>query len=186
MPLVGYKLHRKSFQDSTNLNLSASTIAVAPPVVVVAENHRKRQRLESNEQNISSESTTTSIPMVEQVDEQSRTKKSKPNFTENQVSKPCISQSKPKSPPPPVIQPTPPIPLAPVIENDMDSESPPSLPSTSGRIKELKSKTPAWKAQAPAPKGDVQGNVFHPDRMQNDDLQLVLFCRETPHSIRFR
>ncbi len=43
----------------------------------------------------------------------------------------------------------------------MTSELPLSLPSTNGRIHQLKSKTPAWKSQPPSAKGNAQSNNYN-------------------------
>lgn len=159
MPITKYKLYRTSLQDSVNLNVSSSMITESMPSVTttnVPEINQKRQRIESVELKAPSESTITLISPVEIVEEQPRKKKIKTKPIEDQ-----ISQSSPviqsKSEPHPVIEQTP---AAVVVEKEiLSEEAPVSLPSTNGRIRELKSKTPAWKAQPPAPRGNPQNKV---------------------------
>ena len=143
-----------------NFNLPSS-IPVEPSIIVPEQKH-KRHRLDSNVQDISTESTITIIPTIEKKVEEAPRKKTKTETHEN--------QSKPK---PPVVN-------EPVVEKETVSELPISVPSTNGRLKELKSKTPAWKSQTPAPKGNVQGTI---------DLHISLFLyfflslRETSYPI---
>jgi hypothetical protein len=147
MPLIKYKLYRKSLQDSINLNLSSS-IAIESQTSV-SENNHKRQRIESVEQNIPLESTST-----EHAGEESQAKKPKTKATENQLVQPPVIQ-------PLIVQPTVPTLQESISEKEIISEPPLVLPSINGRIQELKSKTPTWKAQQPVAKGNTQGNTFH-------------------------
>jgi len=87
MPLTKYKLNRKSFQDSINLNLSSS-IVIEPLSTIIPENNHKRQRIESTEQNIPSQSTITITAPTENVDEQLHKKKIKTKSNEDQVIQP--------------------------------------------------------------------------------------------------
>ncbi|UJR25102.1 hypothetical protein I4U23_006462 [Adineta vaga] len=139
MPLGNYKLHRKSLQDSVNLNLSSSM--VVEPSVIVSDNHHKRQRLDSNELSMSTESTITIIPTIEKINEQPEKKKTKTLTNGNQI----ISR---QSIPEPI--------STPQVLKETISEIPISLPSTIGRIRELKSKTPVWKSQVPAVKDNAE------------------------------
>lgn len=124
-----YRLNRKSLEDSVNLNLSSSITIESRSII--SENNCKRQRIESPDPLKSSR--------TEPVEEQTQTKKTK---TKGFVQ-------------PPIEQ----ITLPPLQEVESPSESPPpSFPSTNTRMRELKSKTPAWKAQKPLAKGDTQGN----------------------------
>ncbi|CAF3340499.1 unnamed protein product [Rotaria sp. Silwood1] len=152
MPLKKYCLHKKSFQDSVNFNLSSSISIEHPPIL--SENNHKRQRIESVEQNIPSESTITITKPIETIDEQSCQKKIKTKPTENQVFISPIIQSIPE--PLPVIQSTPSILKESITEKEITSESPLSLSSNNVRIRELKSKTPTWKSQTPSIKSTVQ------------------------------
>lgn len=128
-------------ENSVNLNLSSSITIESRPVV--SENNHKRQRIESTEETIPLKST---IP--EPVEEQPRTKKTKTKGIDQAIIQPPIE---PVTLPPPPSQ-------EPVIERETISEAPLSFPSTNTRMRELKSKTPAWKAQKPAVKGDTEGN----------------------------
>ncbi|CAF2724945.1 unnamed protein product [Rotaria sp. Silwood2] len=150
IPLKKYSVHKNSFQDSVSLNLSSS-ISIEPPSTL-SENNHKRQRVESVEQNILSESTITITKPIENIDEQSCKKKIKTKSTENQVIVPPIIQSIPE---PPVVPPTLPVLKEPIIEKEIASEPPLSLSSTNVRIRELKSKTPTWKSQTPPVKSNV-------------------------------
>jgi hypothetical protein len=175
MPLTKYKLHKKSFQDSINLNVS-STISIEP-TSIVSENNHKRQRIESIEQNIQSESTITIVPPTENIDEQPRKKKTKTKSIEDQVIQPLVTQSTSE---PSLEQPTSEILKESIIEKEIPPEQPLSFPSTNGRIRELKSKTPTWKAQPPVPKGNTQGknfNTFYP--------LIIDSSRQATYSIRF-
>jgi len=156
MPLTKYKLHKKSFQDSINLNVS-SFISIEP-MSIVSENNHKRQRIESIEQNIQSESTITIVPPTENIDEQPRKKKTKTKSIEDQVIQPLVTQSTSE---PSLEQPTSQILKEAILEKEIISEPPLSLPSTNGRIRELKSKTPTWKAQPSVAKGSAQGNNYN-------------------------
>ena len=127
-------------ENSVNLNLSSSITVESQPVV--SENNHKRQRIELTEQTIPLKSA---IP--EPVDEQPRTKKTKTKGIDQAIIQPPI---KPVALPPPSQEP--------VIEEETISDAPLSFPSTNTRMRELKSKTPAWKAQKPAVKGDTEGN----------------------------
>lgn len=168
MPITKYKLHKTSLQDSANLNVSNSMETESTPSVTttttVPETNHKRQRIES------SESTINVIPSTEKLEEQPRKKKIKPKPIDDQVSPPStVIQS--KSEPPPTVAQTPqPVLLKPsvlsspqvIIEKEMLSEEAPvSQPSTNGgRIRELKSKTPAWKPLPPAPRGNPERNLI--------------------------
>ncbi|CAF1413679.1 unnamed protein product [Adineta ricciae] len=136
IPLAKHNLQRKSLQDSVNFNLPSS-IAMEPSIIVPEHRH-KRHRLDSNIQSISTESTITIIPTIEKVEEAPRKKKTKTETPEN--------QSKPE---PAMVN-------EPVIEKEAVCELPISVPSTNGRLRELKSKTPAWKSQTSTVKGNVQ------------------------------
>jgi hypothetical protein len=175
MPLTKYKLHKKSFQDSVNLNVSSS-ISIEP-FPIVSENNHKRQRIESIEQNIQSESTITIVPPTENVNEQPRKKKTKTKPIEDQVIQSLVTQSISE---PSLEQIASEILKEPIIEKEIPLESPLSFPSTNGRIRELKSKTPTWKAQPPVAKGNIQGKNFNPL------YSLIIDCsRQATYSIRF-
>mgnify|MGYP007096996251 CR=1 FL=1 len=164
MPITKYKLHKTSLQDSANLNVSNSMETESTPSVTtttaiitttVPENNHKRQRIES------SESTINVIPSTERLEEQPRKKKIKPKPIDDQVSQSsAVIQSKPEPPPTVLLKPS--VPSSPqvTIEKEMVSEEAPvSQPSTNGgRIRELKSKTPAWKPLPPAPRGNPERN----------------------------
>jgi hypothetical protein len=171
MPLAKYKLHRKSFEDSVNLNVASSI--VIEPSMIISENNSKRQRIESPKQNIPSESTITIIKSTNNVDEQPPKKKTKTKTT----IVPPVTQSIPDLS---ITQLTPEILKESIREEEMTSEPPLSLPSTNGRIHQLKSKTPAWKAQPPTPKGNAQSNNY------NFFYYLILtYYRQNTCSIRF-
>lgn len=167
MPLTKYKLHKKSLHDSINLNLSSSTAIELQPTI--PENNRKRQRVESIEQNIPSESTITIITPAEKEPRQKKTKS-----IEHQVVQPPVIQPTSE---PPIVQPTL---QEPITEKEITSDLPLSLPSKNGRIRELKSKTPTWKAQQPVAKGNTQGNVYHSLYSLN-----INRSRQITYSIRF-
>jgi len=168
MPLTKYKLHKKSLQDSINLNLSSS-ISIIPPLstTTTSENNHKRQRIESIEQNIPSESTIIITTPTANIGEQPRKKKIKTKSSEDQVIQPPVTQltSKPSVEQPisepSLEQPTSQILKEAILEKEIISEPPLSLPSTNGRIRELKSKTPTWKAQPSVAKGSAQGNNYN-------------------------
>ncbi len=157
MPLAKYQLHKKSFQDSMNLNLSSS-IFIEPPSAIIPENNHKRQRVESTERNIPLEPTITITVPTKHIDEQPRPKKTKTKSLEEPVIQPPVAQPTSE---PSIVQPTSEILKEPIIEKEINSELPLSLPSTNGRLRELKSKTPTWKAQPPAAKGTAQGTNHH-------------------------
>jgi hypothetical protein len=160
MPLTKYKLHQKSLQDSINLNLSSAIVVEPPPPPpTVSENNHKRQRIESIEQNIPSESTITITAPTENADEQPSKKKTKTKSIEDQVIQPPLTQPTSE---PPVVQSTMQTLNEPIIEKEINSEPPLSLPSINGRIRELKSKTPTWKVQPPPANGNAQGNNSNP------------------------
>jgi hypothetical protein len=174
MPLTKYKLHKKSLQDSINFNLSSS-ISIEPPPPTISENNHKRQRVESIEQIIPLKSTITIIPPVGNIEEQPPKKKTKTKIIEDQVVIPPVIQSIPE---PPITQ----ILTESVIEKDSASEAPISLPSTNGRIKELKSKTPTWKSQPPPAQGNSKGNNIP---SLSHLIINYYYYRQTTHSIRF-
>ena len=158
MPLAKYKLHKKSFEDSVNFNLSSTIVIEPAPTVTssVSENNHKRQRIESVEETVPVKSTITVTPPVEKVEEQPRKKRTKTKTVQDEVIQPTVPEPIPE---PPVIEPM--VVEQPIIEKETISEPPVSLPSTNARIRELKSKTPAWKAQPPAPRGNPQGNKYN-------------------------
>lgn len=152
--MTKYKLHKKTLQDSINFT-TTSVLPVEPTTnvstSVVNENAAKRQRTESIEQDktiepnisatpTSTSATTTTIVTTNQHEEKSTKKKKKTSTTINEepvvvaplelVAPVQVSEEK-------------------VIEKEIRSESPPSFPSTSGRLREIKSKTPKWKSQQP-------------------------------------
>jgi hypothetical protein len=170
MPLTSYKLNKKSLQDSINLNLASSVSIEAPSNI--SENNHKRQRVESIEHNIPLQSTITITLPTENIDEQPRKKKTKTKTIEDQVTISPVIQSAPE----PSVQPL----RESIIEKEIDSEAPLSLPSTNGRIRELKSKTPAWKSQPPPAKGNSEGN-----NSPSSSHLITTSYRQITHSIRF-
>ncbi|CAF1415212.1 unnamed protein product [Adineta steineri] len=170
---------RRQRLESNEQSMSTeSTITIIPSIIKSENNHKRRQRLESNEQSMSTESTITIIPSVEIVNEQPRKKKTKEKSSADQVinipiiqciPEPPVTQSIPKSP---LVQPVVQKPKEPIIEQEINSELPLSLPSTNGYIRELKSKTPAWKAQKPLPKGNVKDKSHVRFDSDSDDESL--------------
>ena len=156
MPLSKYQLHGKSFQDSVNLNLSSSIAIETQPVA--SEKNSKRQRVESCEEIIPLKSTITYSVSSKHIEEQPQKKKTKTKTIDEPVVQPTVIQPPPE---PPLVQPTLPLLSESVTEKESVSEAPFSFPSTNGRMRELKSKTPAWKAQKPVAKGDTQGNSLY-------------------------
>ncbi|CAF4094082.1 unnamed protein product [Rotaria sordida] len=172
MSLKTNSLHKKSLQDSINFNLSSS-IPIEPPQIL-SENNNKRQRIESVEQIIPSESTITITKSIENIDEQSCKKKIKTKSTENQVIVPSIIQSTPE---PPVVQPTPTPLKEPIFVKELTSEPPLSLPSTNVRIRELRSKTPTWKSQTLPVKDNAQDKMHI--RFDSDSDEELLSQTQT-------
>lgn len=175
MPLAKYKLHKKSLQDSINLNLT-SLITNELPSSNSLENNHKRQRIESMEQDILSESTIIITTPNENLNKQPHKKKTKTKPSEDlSVQQPVVQPTlqpivvKPVSEPPvikpisqsPVVKPAPQILKEKVIEKDVNTDAPISLSSANGRIRELKSKTPTWKAQPPVAKANPQSNNYN-------------------------
>jgi hypothetical protein len=81
MPLIQYKLHRKALQDTIQLNAS-SAVAQAPPApvpVTLPETNSKRQRVESVEETIPTQSSISIISQSKPDEEQPRQKKPKVN-----------------------------------------------------------------------------------------------------------
>lgn len=157
MPLTKYQLHRKSFQNSINLNVSSSIVVETQPVI--SEKNPKRQRSESSEETVPLKSTITILTPTKSVVEQTIPLKSTESVEEQQPQK---KKTKTKVNDELVVQPTvisPP--QQSVIEKETVSEAPSSFPSTNVRMRELKSKTPAWKAQKPIAQGNTQGNSYH-------------------------
>ena len=133
MPLTQYKLHRKALEDTLQLNASSSVPQEQPPP---PETNPKRQRVESVEETIPTQSSISIISRPKPDEEQPRQKKPKVKPVEA-----------------PVIVPAP----APVSKQPEDIPPAPE-PSTNGRLREVKSKTPAWKAEKPPNRGNAQGN----------------------------
>ena len=113
----------------------------------MSEKKSKRARTESVEEIIPLKSTITIGTPTEQVEKEPQTKKPKTKAAENQVMQPTVIQTVSE---PPIVQST---------VQETISEPPIALPSTNGRIRELRSKTPAWKAQQPVAQGNTQGNI---------------------------
>ncbi|CAF3623468.1 unnamed protein product [Rotaria socialis] len=186
MPLKNFRLQHKSFQDSVNLNLSCS-IAIQtpppPPQSTLSENSHEHQRIESVKNYVPLQSTISKS--IENIDEQSSKKKIKTKSNENQVMIPPIIRSVTRPPSEvqsisPIIQPTPavsqqtpsvvkstplisetttPVLKEHIVEEETTSEQPLSLSSTNVRIRNLKSKTPAWKSQTPPSQGSVKDKL---------------------------
>ena len=165
MPLTQYKLHRKALQDTIQLNAASSTVPQEPlpPVPVsIPETNPKRQRVKSVEETIPTQSSITISSRSKPDEEQPRQKKSK---------------VKPVEAPVIVPPPTPPVSKKPeqkavVIQPILAPETPTSPPSTNGVLRELKSKTPAWKAEKPQNRGNPQGNSFT-DTNDDDARSLI-------------
>lgn len=175
MPLTKYKLHKKSLQDSINLNLSSSIMIEPPPPPPpssslpsnIPENNNKRQRIESMEQSIPLESTITITAPIGNIDKQPHKKKAKAKSSEDLNVQPPVIPSTLETP---VVKPNFEESIEnstfkklkePLNETEMNTEPPVSIPSTNGRIRELKSKTPTWKAQQPIAKGNLQGKNYY-------------------------
>lgn len=152
MPLTQYKLHRKALQDTIQLN-GSSTVPqelLQPVPVSIPETNLKRQRVQSVEETIPTESSITISSRSKPDEEQPRQKKPK---------------VKPVEAPVILAPPTPPVLKKPeqkavVIQPVLAPEPAKSLPSNNGVLRELKSKTPAWKAEKPQNRGNPQGNSF--------------------------
>jgi hypothetical protein len=178
MPLTKYKLHRKSFQDSINLNLSSSIPIESQPTV--SENNHKRQRIESVEENTPLQSTITITTPTEPVEKEPKAKKLKTKTIEDQVVQPPPTPVIQPASEPPIVQSAIPTWQETIVEEEIISEAPLTLPSTNGRIRELKSKTPAWKAQKPTAKGNTQGNIS----LFSYSFNINLF-RQNAYPVRF-
>lgn len=176
MPLTKYKASKKLLQETVALD-SPLTVPIDPSSVTSEKNH-KRQRMETVEHSASSASSITIVTLPENTDEQPVKKKSKTKPIENAATLPVIEPSKTKPVQEPLREKERPSTPAPSMSNghsnqlkskanvlqelpseeDKLSEPPVSLSSSiKGRLKEVKSKTPTWKAQTPQPKGSAQG-----------------------------
>ena len=178
MPLTKYKASKKRLQETIQLDSPVAT-SVDPPSVTPEKNH-KRQRVETVEQPKPSASSITIVALPANTDEQPVTKKSMTKSIENATAVLVVEPSKTKplqeplrerrGPPTPVpsmsnghsneLKSTPKVSQELPSEKDTLSELPLSLSSSiNGRLKELKSKTPTWKAQTPQPQGSAQGKA---------------------------
>ena len=176
MPLTKYKASKTLLHESMQLALPV-TASIDPPSVTPEKNH-KRQRVETVEPPTPSASSITIVTLPVNTDEQPATKKSKTKSIENATTVPLVETPRteplqkplrenggPSAPAPPMsnghsndLKSKPKVSLELPSDTDSVSERPLSLPSSiNGRLKELKSKTPTWKAQTPQPKGSAQG-----------------------------
>ena len=187
MPFTKYKASKKLLQETMQLD-SPVTAPIDPPSVNPEKNH-KRQRVETDEQPKPSASSITIVTLPVNTDEQPVTKKSKTKSIESATKVPLVEPSKTKplqetsrergGPTTPVpsmsnghsneLKSTPKVSQELPSEKDTLSELPLSLSSSiNGRLKELKSKTPTWKAQTPQPKGSAQGKPPGPHVFQDE------------------
>ncbi|CAM4755562.1 unnamed protein product [Rotaria magnacalcarata] len=211
MPLKNFRLQHKSLQDSVDLNLSCSiTIQTPPPQSTLSENNHKHQRIESVASHVPLQSTISKS--IENIDEQSSKKKIKTKSNEDQVMIPSIIRSITRSSSvvqsiPPIIQPTPavsqqtpsvvkstpliseatiPVLKEHIVEEETTSEQPLSLSSTNVRIRDLKSKTPAWKSQTPPLRGNAKDKLhvrFDSDSDEEPPISQMQITDEEKTSI---
>ena len=149
-PLTKYKLHQKTLQDSVNLNVASTAL----PAEANGKG-AKRPRTESIEANVSAPAApapeTTTAPEEKSDQEKKKKKQKKTTVTEE-----------------PVVV-LPPVEAAAPVRV---SESPPSQPSTAGRLREIKSKTPKWKPHQPRIKENSQRNLS--SNVQSDQTLIIV------------
>ena len=161
MPLSKYKFHKKTLEESLQLNLSSGNCTqskslstpmpqiIQTPAVVVSENVSQEKSVESVKETFSSQSSITFSKPSNHVHDEPQAKKSKIKDKEETM---VVSLMKISSQKKPEMN---------VNEQKEKTEAPISMPSTNGRMKEIKSKTPKWKEEKPLRNGDDKSKSTH-------------------------